>query len=133
MIKPLGFSIEDRYLKRAGLDYWSELDLRCYDNLTEFMKEHSNSTMYFSTTKAAKSYANIEYPDGCFFVFGKETAGLPQQLLNANKDKCIRIPMRENIRSLNLSNSVAVILFEALRQKDFQDLNSFGKMAEELL
>lgn len=131
LIRPLGFSIEDRYLKRAGLDYWSEVRLSCYDSFEELRQKYRASVFFYATTKAGRSYADVEYPDNCFFVFGKETAGLPEELLEANREWCIRIPMRPAIRSLNLSNSAAVILFEALRQNDFKDMQLKGKMGLE--
>lgn len=131
LVGPLGFSIEDRYLKRAGLDYWSEVRLNRYDGFGELRRRYPASAFFYATTKAGRSYADVAYPDGCFFVFGKETAGLPEELLEANRERCIRIPMRPSIRSLNLSNSVAIILFEALRQNGFKDMQLAGKMVME--
>lgn len=131
LVRPLGFSIEDRYLKRAGLDYWSEVRLNCYDSFDELKQNHRASVFFYATTKAARSYHEVEYPENCFFVFGRETAGLPEELLETNKEYCIRIPMRPSIRSLNLSNSAAVILFEALRQHGFSDMQLKGKMGLE--
>ncbi len=131
LVRPLGFSIEDRYLKRAGLDYWSEVRLSCYDSFKELRQKYRNMAFFYASTKAGKSYADVEYPDNCFFVFGRETAGLPEELLEANREWCIRIPMRPSIRSLNLSNSAAVILFEALRQNGFKDMQLKGKMGLE--
>lgn len=131
LVGPLGFSIEDRYLKRAGLDYWSEVKLCCYDSFDELRRKYRASAFFYATTKAGRSYAEVEYPENCFFVFGKETAGLPEELLESNREYCIRIPMRPSIRSLNLSNSAAVILFEALRRNGFRDLQLKGKMGLE--
>ena len=128
LVKPLGFSVEDRYLKRAGLDYWNEANIRYYDNFTELREMYKDSTFYYSTTKALKRYTDVVYGDGCFIVFGKETAGLPEELLRANKEWCVRIPMKDGIRSLNLSNSVAIIVYEALRQQDFKGLKSQGTL-----
>lgn len=122
MIKPLGFSVEDKYLKRAGLDYWSLLDIRYYDNINHFFQENQGGNFYYSTTKAQKTYIDFEYPEDSYFIFGKETAGLPEDLLYKNIDRCIKIPMINNARSLNLSNSVAIVLYEALRQNDFKRL-----------
>lgn len=128
LVKPLGFSIEDRYLKRAGLDYWSEVCLGCYESFDELRVKYGTSAFFYASTKAGKCYTDVEYPDNCFLVFGKETAGLPEKLLEENRDWCVRIPMRPALRSLNLSNSAAVILYEALRQHDFKDLQLTGKM-----
>jgi tRNA (cytidine/uridine-2'-O-)-methyltransferase len=131
LIEPLGFSIEDRYLKRAGLDYWNEVLISCHKSLSDLREKYSGYTFFYATTKAEKSYTDVIYPENCFLVFGKETAGLPESLLEANRDYCIRIPMREGIRSLNLSNSAAVILYEVLRQQGFRNLSTKGKMGLE--
>ncbi len=128
LVRPLGFSVDDRYLKRAGLDYWGDVDIKYYDSFAELKEKYPDKKFFFATTKAPKSYTDISYPEDCFLVFGKETAGLPEELLRQNKEGCIRIPMRETIRSLNLSNSVAVILFEALRQQGFKDLKEEGSL-----
>lgn len=128
LVRPLGFSVEDRYLKRAGLDYWNEVNIQYYDSFEELKQKHLDAAFYYATTKAAKNYADVSYPEDCFMVFGKETAGLPEELLRRNLEWCIRIPMRQNLRSLNLSNSVAIILFEALRQHGFKDLEAQGKL-----
>ncbi len=130
LIGPLGFSIEDKYLKRAGLDYWEEAEVKYYNNLEEFLTRHKDGKFYFSTTKAINNYSDVQYEDGCFLVFGKETAGLPEELLKNNKESCIRIPMKEGIRSLNLSNSVAIVLYEALRQRDFLNLKTEGHLVK---
>lgn len=131
LVKPLGFSIEDRYLKRAGLDYWDKVLVSCCDSFAELREGYADKPFFFASTKAGKSYAEVDYPSDCFIVFGKETAGLPEELLEANKDRCIRIPMRQDIRSLNLSNSVAIVLYEVLRQQGFESLNRTGKMGME--
>ena len=128
LIEPLGFSIEDRYLKRAGLDYWDKVMVGLYKSISDLKEKYSGYTFFYATTKAAKAYTDVIYPDNCFLVFGKETAGLPESLLEANRDYCIRIPMRADIRSLNLSNSVAIILYEVLRQQGFRNLSMKGKM-----
>jgi len=128
LIKPLGFSIEDKYLKRAGLDYWNQLEVFYYNSFDELRGKYQENSFYYATTKAPKAYTDFIYPEGSFFVFGKETAGLPNDLLNNNKEWCIRIPMRESIRSLNLGNSVSIVLYEALRQNSFKGLQEYGKM-----
>jgi tRNA (cytidine/uridine-2'-O-)-methyltransferase len=128
MIKPLGFSVEDKYLKRAGLDYWDEVDISYYDSFEQLRSKYASSSFYYATTKAVKTYADINYPEDCFLVFGKETKGLPEDLLLENKDNCIRIPMKGKIRSLNLSNSVAIIVFEVLRQNNFSGMTAYGKL-----
>mgnify|MGYP000898502329 FL=1 len=131
LVGPLGFSIEDRYLKRAGLDYWKYVDLKYYNNLREFFDLNEGANFIYCTTKAQKSYHEITYEHNCFLLFGKETKGLPEDLLRANYEKCIRIPMLDNIRSLNLSNSVAIILYEALRQNGFENMQLTGHFHEE--
>ena len=127
LVKPLGFEIDDRKLKRAGLDYWSELDITYYDSLSSFLELTAGAPMFFFTTKAPRSYCDVSYPDGSFIVFGKETAGLPEALLEANPEKCVRIPMREHLRSLNLSNSAAIAAYEILRQHSFDGLCDKGE------
>jgi len=122
LVKPLGFSVEDRYLKRAGLDYWDKLDVHYYENLTELKEDRVGADFYYFTTKGERSYSELKYTSGCFIVFGKETAGLPDELLSANRGRCFRIPMRNGIRSLNLSNSVAVVVYEAMRQSGYHGL-----------
>ncbi len=131
LVKPLGFSIEDRYLKRAGLDYWNEVLVSCSDSFAELREKYNGYPFYYASTKAAKAYTEVEYPEDCFLVFGKETAGLPEELLKANREYCIRIPMRPGIRSLNLSNSAAIVLYEALRQQGFKNMDLQGKMRTE--
>lgn len=128
LVGPLGFSITDRYLKRAGLDYWHLLKVYYYENIDKFFEENQGATFFFSTTKAEKSYHEVVYPDNCFILFGKETKGLPEPLLKANYESCIRIPMLDNIRSLNLSNSVAIIVYEALRQSGFENMKITGNL-----
>lgn len=123
---PLGFSLDDKYLKRAGLDYWSLLDVRYYNNYSEFEKKNPEGCKYFVTTKAKHCYSDINYEPDCYLVFGKETAGLPISLLKANTERCIRIPIVNEARSLNLSNSVAIVVYEALRQMEFQGLKIQG-------
>ncbi len=122
IIKPMGFSVDDRYLRRAGLDYWDKLDLTYYDSLDDFFAATAGKTVYFSTTKAQQNYCDVSFRDGDFIMFGKESAGIPDGVLQQKLSHCIRIPMRNTLRSLNLSNSVAIVLYEALRQTQFQDL-----------
>ena len=126
LVHPLGFTITDRGLKRAGLDYWHLLDIRMHDCLEAFLEAHRDCVFRLATTKAAKSYCDVDYPPGCFLLFGRETAGLPETLLRQYREDCVRIPMREKARSLNLSNSVAVVLYEALRQHRFTGLQQVG-------
>lgn len=125
LIKPLGFSIEDRALKRAGLDYWHLLDLEVHENLDDFLEKYGSEKIYLSTTKTDKFYSDIKYEDNCFIMFGKETAGLPQSLHDRYSDTQIKIPMmiKEGVRSLNLSNSVNIVAFEVLRQFGFPGLS----------
>lgn len=130
MVKPLGFSVEDKYLKRAGLDYWNLLDIRYYENLEHFFQENQGGKFYYSTTKALKTYTDFIYSDGSYFVFGKETSGLPEKLLYQNRDNCIKIPMISSARSLNLSNSVAIVIYEALRQIGFKGLKREGNLTK---
>lgn len=127
LVGSLGFSIEDRYLKRAGLDYWHLLEIHYYDSLEEFFLKNKG-TFFFSSTKAKNSYHEVAYTDNCYILFGKETKGLPEDLLKANYEKCIRIPMLDDIRSLNLSNSVAIVVYEALRQNGFKHMKLEGQL-----
>lgn len=120
LIRPLGFSTDDKHLKRAGLDYWNLVEIYYYDSIEEFFKKWKDSNYYFATTHASKYYTDFEYKDNDFFIFGKETKGLPSEIVENNLETCIKIPMREDLkRSLNLANSANIILFEALRQLDF--------------
>lgn len=119
LIEPLGFSIEDKQLKRAGLDYWHMLDIHLYKDLGEFLRGKDTNMLFFATTKGSRFYTEYQYPRGAYLLFGKETAGLPAALLMAHPQNCFRIPMREGARSLNLSNTAAVVVFEALRQHGF--------------
>lgn len=122
LVKPLGFSIEDKYLKRAGLDYWNLVTVHCHENFAEVLALYKDHNFYYNTTKAHKSYTDIQYGPNDFLVFGKETAGLPEELLAANEEHCVRIPMVHDARSLNLSNSAAIVVYEALRQQEFKEL-----------
>lgn len=124
LVKPLGFSIDDKHVKRAGLDYWRLLDLHVYENIDEFFMKNDINKFYFATTKGHQYYSDFSFSDGDFILFGKETAGLPKNILSKYPEKTMRIPMvdDERARSLNLSNSVAIVLYEALRQLGFQSL-----------
>lgn len=128
IVKPMGFEIDDKKLKRAGLDYWHLLGIQYYENLDEFFEKNKNGRFYFSTTKARHTYCDVNYQDGDYILFGKETKGLPEQLLHDNKDTSIRIPMISEARSLNLSNAVAIVVYEALRQTGFEKLQDFGEL-----
>ena len=128
LIKPLGFDISDRAVKRAGLDYWHMVDLTVYENLEDFFARTGAEDLWLTTTKAPRSYTEAEFRDGCWLFFGKETAGLPQAFREAHRDRCIRIPMRPDARSLNLANSVAIVTYEALRQLEFPGLSGEGEM-----
>ena len=122
LVRPLGFSVEDKYLKRSGLDYWNELDIYYYDSFKEFEEKHSGRRFWLFSTHAQKNYCDVEYEDGDFLIFGKETAGLGKAILERYPNNAVRIPMRENLRSLNLSNSAAIAVYEALRQTEFRNL-----------
>jgi len=129
LVGPLGFSIDDRAVKRAGLDYWHLVDVRYYPCIEDFWEKNKNIRCWFASTKAPRAYTEAEYADGDYLFFGKETKGLDEQLLKENLESCVRIPIREEARSLNLSNSVAIVLFEALRQLGFPHLAQNGKFA----
>ena len=131
LIKPLGFSVENKRLKRAGLDYWEKMDITYYDNFEEFVKTVSVENIYLFTKKAAQSYAEISFSGNVYLIFGKETYGLHEEILEAFKEKCYRIPMRRDARSLNLANAVAVVVFEALRQNGYPDLELKGRMSKD--
>ena len=122
LVRPLGFSTDDKHLKRAGLDYWQYLDLHYWDSFAELQAAYPEATYWFASTRAHHTYTEVKFGPKDFLVFGKETAGLPQALLDANEKTAIRIPMRPSIRSLNLANSVAIVLYEALRQNGFEGL-----------
>ena len=126
LIKPLGFSVDDRYLKRAGLDYWHLVDVAYYESIEEFLAQNAQAQLVFITKKAAQSYDSISYSKEVSLIFGKETAGLPQKILDSFADRCVRIPMLSEARSLNLSNAVAVVVYEACRQNGFDKLQMDG-------
>ena len=130
LIKPLGFDISDKAVKRAGLDYWWLVDVRVYEDLDDFFSKNQVEQMWCLSTKAPRAYTEARFQDGCYLFFGKETKGLPEDFLNAHADNCLRIPMRQEARSLNLANSVAITVYEALRQLDYPGLQGYGKMAD---
>lgn len=128
LIEPLGFRIDEKAVKRAGLDYWDKLDVTVYDDYNNFLKRNPGAKIYMATTKAHHTYADVHYEPDCFIMFGKESAGIPEEILIDNPDTCIRIPMINDIRSLNLSNSVAIVLYEALRQNNFSHMQLNGEL-----
>ena len=128
LIEPLGFSLEEKQLKRAGMDYWKDLDVTTYVNWEDFCQKNPDAKIYYATTKARHVYSEVNYEPDCYIMFGKESAGIPEEILKDNPDTCVRIPMMGEIRSLNLSNSVAVVLYEALRQNDFSDMELKGEL-----
>lgn len=128
LIEPLGFVLNDKTVKRAGMDYWDKLDVTRYMNFEEFKEKHPNAKIWMATTKAKKSYTEVEFSEDDYIMFGKESAGIPEEILVDSEDTCIRIPMLPEIRSLNLSNSVAIVLFEALRQTDFAGMERAGQL-----
>lgn len=130
LVKPMGFSVDEKQVKRAGLDYWKDLNLTVHESFNDFLQFAKGKPMLFASTKASKNHTEVKYPDGVFILFGKETAGLPEELLYNNYENCIRIPMIENQRSLNLSNSVAIVLYEALRQHNFIGLSEEGHLTK---
>ena len=130
IVKPMGFTPTDKLLKRAGLDYWHFLDITYYENLNDFFKKNAGASFFMFSTKATKAHSDAEYPDGAFLLFGKETKGLPEKLLFEHPNDCVRIPMMDECRSLNLSNSVAIAVYEVLRQWDYPELLCKGELRE---
>ena len=128
LIKPLGFSLDEKELKRAGLDYWKNLDVTVYENFQDFLEKNPGAVPFMATTKAKKTYTEVSYPDNAYIMFGKESAGIPEEILVDYEETSVRIPMNEDIRSLNLSNSVAIMLYEALRQHDFAQMQRQGEL-----
>ena len=130
LIEPLGFKLNEKALKRAGLDYWDKLDVQVYSDYQDFLDKNPDAAgnMYFATTKAHKVYSEVNYSSGCYLMFGKESAGIPEEILVENEDHCVRIPMWGDIRSLNLSNSAAIVLYEALRQNGFEKMERNGRL-----
>ena len=132
LVKPMGFKIDDTKMKRAGLDYWNYLDVTVYDSADDFMMRNEREEMFFFSSKSVRGYTEVEYPEGCFLIFGSETKGIDEAFLKERLDRCVRLPMRENIRCLNLSNAVAIGVYEALRQQGFRQLKTAGKFAVEV-
>lgn len=128
LIEPLGFRLDEKELKRAGLDYWKDLDVIVYSNFQDFLDRNGNPKIYMATTKAKKIYSDMAFEKDCYIMFGKESAGIPEEILVKHPDACIRIPMLGETRSLNLSNSVAIILYEALRQNRFCHMKLEGEL-----
>lgn len=126
LIEPMGFTVTDAKFKRAGLDYWNKLDITYYKNIDDFYEKTAGGSYFYFSTKAPRCYTDTEYPDECYLIFGKESRGIPEEILKKNLDKCVRIPMLENLRSLNLSNSAAIAVYEVLRQRRFADLEKQG-------
>lgn len=130
LVRPFGFEITDKHLKRAGLDYWDKLDITYYDSLEDFFEKNKDGNFFYFTTKGKNVHSDGDYPDNSYLVFGREDKGLSESLLYANPDTCMRIPMRNELRSLNLSNSVAIAVYEVLRQWDYPDLSEEGKLTQ---
>ena len=128
LIEPLGFHLDEKSIKRAGMDYWSKLDVHRYINYAEFLEINKPKRIFMATTKAHQTYVDVKFEEDDYIMFGKESAGIPEEYLVDNEEYCIRIPMLEDIRSLNLSNSVAIVLYEALRQNDFAKLSEYGQL-----
>ncbi len=128
LIGPLGFSLSEKALKRAGMDYWQHLDVTVYDDYNDFLSKNPNAKIYYATTKAPNVYSQVSYEPDCYIMFGKESAGIPEEILVNNQETCVRIPMNPEIRSLNLSNSVAIVLYEALRQNEFAGMELEGHL-----
>ncbi|MCR5665979.1 MAG: tRNA (cytidine(34)-2'-O)-methyltransferase [Eubacterium sp.] len=128
LIEPLGFQLTEKAIKRAGMDYWAELDVTRYINYQDFLDKNPNAKIYFATTKAKHVYSDVQYEPDCYLMFGKESAGIPEEILMEHPEECVRIPMQGETRSLNLSNSVAVMLYEALRQNGFAGMNLEGEL-----
>ena len=130
LIEPLGFRLNEKNLKRAGMDYWEHLDVRTYIDYNDFLEKNPGAKIYMATTKAPKVYTEVNYEPDCYIMFGKESAGIPEEILHENKENSIRIPMNPSIRSLNLSNSVAIVLYEALRQQNFANMQMTGTLTK---
>ena len=130
LIEPLGFHLNEKSIKRAGMDYWEHLDVTRYMNFEEFLEKNPGAKIYMATTKGQHVYSDVKYEPDCYIMFGKESAGIPEEILVKNPENCIRIPMLSEIRSLNLSNSVAVVLYEALRQNNFDDMKLEGQLTK---
>lgn len=130
LIEPLGFKLNEKALKRAGMDYWKDLDVTTYINYQDFLERNPGAKIYMATTKGPHTYAEVRYEEDCYIMFGKESAGIPEEILLENQERAIRIPMLETIRSLNLGNSVAIVLYEALRQHGFDHMQMEGHLTK---
>lgn len=128
LIEPLGFRLNEKAIQRAGMDYWKDLDVTTYLNYEDFLAKKPGAKIYMATTKARKLYTEVQYEEDCFIMFGKESAGIPEEILVKHPDTAVRIPMNEDIRSLNLANSVAIVLYEALRQQGFANMQREGQL-----
>lgn len=128
LIEPLGFRLSDREIKRAGMDYWYQVDVATYESYQDFIEKNQPDRIYMATTKSKQIYTEVRYDADCYIMFGRESAGIPEKLLLENKENCIRIPMLPNIRSLNLANSVAIVTYEAMRQQGFQEFQLQGQL-----
>ena len=128
LIEPLGFRLDEKSIKRSGMDYWEHLNVTRYINYNEFLEKNPGAKIWYATTKARRSYTEVSFGENDYIMFGKESAGIPEEILVDNEETCIRIPMLAEIRSLNLSNSVAIVLYEALRQNDFKSMERTGKL-----
>ena len=128
LVRPFGFEITDKHLKRAGLDYWPKLDVTVYESYEDFLERNPGAKIYYATTKGPQTYVDVQYEEDCFIMFGKESAGIPEDILYDNQETAVRIPMINDIRSLNLSNSVAIVLYEALRQNNFDHMQLAGHL-----
>lgn len=130
LIEPLGFRLNEKSIRRAGMDYWEKLDVKRYLDYEDFLEQNPGARIYMASTKAPRTYTEVKYEEDCFIMFGKESAGIPEEILLENQETAIRIPMNEEIRSLNLSNSVAIVLYEALRQQNFKDMQLEGHLTK---
>ena len=130
LIEPLGFRLSEKEIKRAGMDYWERLEVTRYINFADFLEQNPNAKIYMASTKAPQMYTEVDYEDGCYIMFGKESAGIPEEILVDYQETAIRIPMSGDIRSLNLGNSVAIVLYEALRQNGFTDMTTEGELTK---
>ncbi len=128
LIEPLGFKLNEKAIKRAGLDYWDKLDVTVYSDYQDFLEKNPGAKIYMATTKAHQVYTDVTYEPDCYIMFGKESAGIPEEILVDNEDTCVRIPMWGDIRSLNLANSVAIVLYEGLRQNGFEKMTMEGEL-----
>lgn len=128
LIEPLGFRLTDREIRRAGMDYWHKVDVTRYDNYEDFLEKNPGAVVYMATTKSKTVYTEVRYEENAYLMFGKESAGIPEELLMENRERCVRIPMLPDIRSLNLANSVAIVAYEAMRQQEFKQFQLQGQL-----